>query len=316
MNRYVTIDGGTTNTRVSLVFGGEILDTVKIKSECDLSAYKAALKERITEILDRNSLSETDVTRILATGTMATSEIGLCPLSHLITPVNIEGLKQASYETEIPEISGIPFVFVRGVKTPPDTLGSADMMRGEESEIMGLIADNNEPGVYMLMGSHTKMVRTDGEGSIVDIRTMLTGELIEAVSSNTILKHTVRLDAGTADREYLKMGCDLCRERSVNEALFKVRILKNIFGENDLKVYSFFLGAILWAEVKYLINSGTKRVLIGGNGHLKDALSSLVSECTDIDVIILSDAAVEGSVSLGLVKIFEYRSKQNETGNR
>ena len=254
MRRYITIDGGTTNTRVRLIADGKIADTLKMKSVCDGAAYKSELKEKTAELLLRNSLSESDIICILATGTMATAEIGLCPLEHLFVPVNIEKLKKESYRTEIPEISGIPFVFVRGVKTACDTLSDADMMRGEESEIMGIIKEPFTPSVYMLMGSHTKMVRTDGDGNIVDIRTMLTGELIEAVSSNTILKHTLDLKVSSLDREYLKRGYDYCCERSINEAFFKVRILKNIFGESDSKVYSFFL--ILWIQISRILKAG------------------------------------------------------------
>ena len=306
MKRYITIDGGTTNTRLCLIVDGKIADTLKTKSEGDDSVYKAELKKKTAELLRRNSLSESDIVCILATGTMATAEIGLCPLEHLTLPVNIERLKRESYETRIPEISDIPFVFVRGVKTSAESLDNADMMRGEESEIMGILTEADGPSVYMLMGSHTKMVKTDGKGYIVDICTMLTGELIAAVSSNTILKHTLNLKAGSLDREYLVRGYDYCRERSINEAFFKVRILKNIFGESDARVYSFFLGAVLHAEVKHLIDSKTRRVVIGGNEHLKEAVAALVSECTDIETVLLSAEDVDASVSIGLVKIFEY----------
>lgn len=306
MRYYITVDGGTTNTRVSLVKDGKITDTLKIKSEEDLSLYKAQLKKKIEELLRRSSITESDIIRILATGTMATAEIGLCPLEHLTLPVNIGRLKRESYETEIPEISKVPFVFVRGVKTVCDSVYSADMMRGEESELVGIMNGCREDSVYALMGSHTKIIKTDREGNILDIRTMLTGELAEAVSKNTILKHTVSLSFSSLDGEYLKRGCEYCLKRSINEALFKVRILKNIFGESDFKVYSFFLGAILFAEVKYLMESKPERIVIGGNERLKEALAILASEFTKTKVSVLPLQTVDACVSEGLVKIFEY----------
>ena len=143
MRRYITVDGGTTNTRVSLISDGKITDTLKIQSVCDSAVYKSELKKKTAELLRRNSLSESDILRILATGAMATSEIGLCPLEHLFVPADIERLKKESYETQIPEISGIPFVFVRGIKTACDTFSDADMMRGEESEMMGIIKESD-----------------------------------------------------------------------------------------------------------------------------------------------------------------------------
>ena len=49
---------------------------------------------------------------------------------------------------------------------------------------------------YVLPGSHSKLIHVDGAGRIVDFTTMLTGEMIAALSQNTILKDAVYL-AGT-----------------------------------------------------------------------------------------------------------------------
>ena len=56
MKRYITIDGGTTNTRLCLIVDGKIADTLKTKSEGDGSVYKAELKKKTAELLRRNSL--------------------------------------------------------------------------------------------------------------------------------------------------------------------------------------------------------------------------------------------------------------------
>lgn len=305
MRNYITIDAGTTNTRISIVSDGNIVDTLKVSSANDIESYKTAVRNKINEILEKNTYKEDDIIRILATGTMITSELGIYPLEHTVVPVNIQKLKRESREVLIPEISNIPFVVVRGVKTECDALESADMMRGEESELMGIISEGDEKCVYMLMGSHSKIVKTDDNGNIVDICTMLTGELAEAVSKNTILKHSVFFEGSVLDKEYIKKGYNYCREKGINETLFKVRILKNIFNQTNSQVYSFFMGAILCGEVEYVLNSKVKKIVIGGNKYLKEAVAMLLEEYMDGKIECLSKEEVDASVSAGLVKIFE-----------
>lgn len=307
MYNYITIDGGTTNTRISIVSDGKIIDTLKIKSDSNTEKYKIVIKDNINELLKKNGFEEKDIIRILITGTMATAEFGICPLDYVVTPVNIKMLKKESCEVVIPEISDIPFVVIRGVKTKGDSLDKVDTMRGEESELAGIMSVNDKSCVYMLMGSHSKIITTDDNGNIVDICTMLSGELIEAVSKLTILKNTLVFEESTLDSEYIKKGCNYCFEKGFNEALFKVRLLKTVFQESNSRIYSFFLGAILHGEVEYILNSDAKKIVVGGNKFLKDAAFMLLKEYVQCDVMCLSDEVVENAVPLGLVKIFEHK---------
>ena len=81
MANYITIDGGTTNTRVSLVKDYEIIGTVKIslgaRSGIDSKEpLKNAIKDGIEKLLSDNDLSENDITRILAAGMIPLAVIG------------------------------------------------------------------------------------------------------------------------------------------------------------------------------------------------------------------------------------------------
>ena len=166
MKIYITIDGGTTNTRVNLVKDRQIIDTRKIARGAkagidDKDGLKIALKDAIRDLLDSNSIDgtpieciegsncatadgakkagirESDVIRILASG-MITSEFGLYELPHLTAPAGIKELHDSMAEVSFPEISPIPFVFIRGIKVNSDKLCDFDMMRGEETELVGI----------------------------------------------------------------------------------------------------------------------------------------------------------------------------------
>ena len=82
-------------------------------------------------------------------------------------------------------------------------------------------------------------------------------------------------------------------------------MLKNLFGASNAAAYSFFMGAALRSDVDYARNAQVEKVIIGGNAHLKEAAAMLLEEYMAGRVLRLSDAAVEASVPLGLVKIFE-----------
>ena len=47
------------------------------------------------------------------------------------------------------EITEIPFVFIRGVKTFSESFEDTDIMRGEETEIMGIISEKYGKCIYI-----------------------------------------------------------------------------------------------------------------------------------------------------------------------
>lgn len=310
MNNYITIDGGTTTTRINLVSGKKTIQTIKLnvgarKSMDGGADYKGEIKSAIDKVLSDNTMKNTDITRILASG-MITSEFGLCNLPHITVPAGIAELHANMHETTIPEISDIPFVFVRGVKSVSDDLSKTDMMRGEETELCGLMSDSDGKCMYILPGSHSKLIFTDACGRISHFSTMLTGEMIFALSQSTILKDAVDLSIAETDSEYLLMGDEYCRKHGINEALFKVRILKNLFGASPVQCYSFFLGVVLSDELSEIRNSDIGKIVIGGKAQIKNAMTEILSKTCDKTVVCVDEETVDTATAKGIIKIFEY----------
>ena len=308
MANYITIDGGTTNTRLSLVLDGRVVDTVKYNVGAragidDKAPLKNAVKEGISTLLNNHGLTENDITKILASG-MITSEFGLCKLDHIVAPAGIKELHDTMHETEISEISNIPFVFLRGVKLGGEALEKADMMRGEETELFGL--SDKLSGVYILPGSHSKIITVDENGRITDFKTMLTGEMIASLSQNTILKSSVDLSCDKVSNEYLLKGYHYCQSHGINEALFKVRVLGNLFGADKTQLYSFFMGVVLCDEVKEVLKINPQKITVGGKRQIKEATVKLLKNLSNAEIISASDSEVDTSSTLGAVRIFEY----------
>lgn len=307
MANYICIDSGTTNTRITLVRNGEILETLKYRcgTKSSLLVLKETLKTGISDLLSQNNWSECDIKRIIASG-MITSELGLVSLPHIPAPVGLSELCESLYEETFPEISKVPFAFIRGVKVKSNDYLNADMMRGEEAEIMGM--DNGE-GLFILPGSHCKIIRMDNSGRIVDFKTTLTGEMLNCLSAYTILKESLGNLDGEIDNEYLFKGLELAKEQGINQALFKVRVIKNLFGGSSSQVLGFFMGAVLCDEVEYVLSQKSKRIVIGGNKILREPLSVILRKLTNAKVTVLTDKEVEESVTLGQIRIFEYKNK-------
>lgn len=280
MSNYITIDGGTTNTRINLVKNEAVADTLSYgigakKSMYDNRILKETIKAGIEQILNRNGMKASGIEKILVSG-MLTSEFGICPLEHMATPAGIKELHDNIVEIKLNDLSEIPFVFMRGVKTACDSLEHSDMMRGEETELMGIMEPPYSENVYILPGSHSKIIKTDQNGRITDFRAMLTGEMIAALSEHTILRNAVDIKNAVLNKEYLMRGFEFCRDNGINEALFKVRILKNIFSRSADETYSFFMGAVLCGEILKVFELNPKRIVIGGKYQIKTAMFEII----------------------------------------
>ena len=302
MGNYLTIDGGTTNTRIYLVLNGKMVDSVRfgigsVGGKENSERLKAAVKEGISELLARNSKREDEIERILASG-MITSDGGLCPLTHLLAPCGLSELAQASYDCALLEISTIPFTFLRGVRT------ESDMMRGEETELMGLCKEDSGDTLYVLPGSHTKLIRIDVDGRICEISTELTGEMLRALSEGTILRESVTLQR-EFDKECLLRGYRRAEEKGLNSALFGVRILDRLEGASSLQTYSFFLGALLSDEIRSLLSAGARRVLVAGKASLRLPTECLLRHRTEAQILSCPEGVIENASALGAIRIFE-----------
>lgn len=305
MKSYITIDGGTTNTRLRLMKNATVIETIKlpIGAKAGIDNHKFLILEIKKAISDLGK--HRGIERILASG-MITSELGLYNLPHIAAPAGIKELHNAICEVTLDSISPIPFAFVPGVKVSDGTLEGTDMMRGEETEIVGLKDYGSNDCLYVLPGSHSKIIQVDSNGRICDFHTMLTGEMISALACNTILKNSVSLEQDQLDDVSLLDGYNFCKTFGMNEALFKTRVLKNIFQATDKQAYSFFLGVVLQPEIKRITDNTLNKVVIGGRTQIKNAMYELLKQICDKEIILVPDERASIATALGMVKIYEF----------
>ena len=305
MSEYMTIDGGTTNTRVAFVRDGGVLGQVAFAMGArhhrdDPTAYRGRLREAILQLAAQWG----EFSAVLVSG-MLTSEMGLLPLTHLVAPIGVQELHDGMQKTYIEDITDKPFYFIPGVKTVGESYLDVDMMRGEEAELMGLLGEGEGEVLFVLPGSHSKLISVDAAGRISRITTMLTGEMAAALSGHTILSDSVAL-GDALDEEALLAGYRCALERGLNEALFKVRVMHTQKGKLPPERYGFFLGCVLCGEVEQIRAHQAPTVMVAGQKQLKRALCRLLEEVCAKRVIAVEDAVAAGAVARGQIKIFEY----------
>lgn len=311
---YITIDCGTSNTRFSIIKNGKIIDVLKVgvgagASKDDPNILKETISNGITDILGKNNLVESDIECIIACG-MITSELGLCNLEHIKAPCGIEELALGLHNTVLSEITSIPFNFVRGVKMIGNTFENTDVMRGEETEILGLF-DKIEPNcLYVLPGSHSKLITTDAIGRIASFTTELTGELMNAITKSTILKQNIDFSENIEpDNEYLELGYQYTREHGLNAALFKVRILDNILKCNKPQIHGFFKGSVLYSELENIKNSSAKKIIIAGKSQLRNPMCYLLSQFCEKEIVSVPDEISDNATAIGMYKIYNFKAQ-------
>ncbi len=79
----------------------------------------------------------------------------------------------------------------------------ADVMRGEETQVLGALDAGMRDGIACLPGTHSKWVGIDGD-AVAGFATFMTGEVFAALSRHTILQHTLGEDAAVANPAFLR----------------------------------------------------------------------------------------------------------------
>lgn len=315
----ICIDTGTTNTRVWHLRGDEIIATARAAVGVRDTAREGsprllheALRQSIARVCDEaysRGVREEPWT-VIAAG-MITSPLGLREVPHLVAPVGIGQLAAHHHLCYMPEITNLPIRLVPGVRSGPDrvapeAIGSTDVMRGEETLGLGLVVTGQlRPGATILnLGSHWKIVRIDDEGRIASSVTSLSGELIHATQTQTILASSVPAERPSQiDGRWLKAGMAETRRAGLPRALFCVRLLEQRSDSTPEERLSYLIGASLAADLDGLLagqqlSAATEVVITGGEALAGALIQALAAE--GIAARSLAEAEIEAGLLAGL----------------
>lgn len=307
----IILDMGTTNTRLYLIDDGEnIIDSRNEKfgarNSIDLGKEKLylLLKTSISHMLLSNDLNEKDIEFIMACG-MAGSELGLRNIPHINVPIGKNELVNAIEHIELTGITKIPFLFIPGIKVSDSTGRILDVMRGEETEIIGAVsAIKKGKAVIILPGTHCKTALIDSDGRIEGFSTAMTGEMLDVIGNNSILKNSVEY-SNTVINEQLVAGAEDCKKNGIMNALFHVRT-NSMNDDFDCEhLFSYFLGIVLFPDVDRIAEKySNETIYIGGRFELRTAYLTLLRHfgCTSVNELENSEFLMQkGALELGII---------------
>ena len=129
-----------------------------------------------------------------------------------------------------------------------DSNGVPDVMRGEETEILGCTSDLGGDAHFCLPGTHTKWVRMQ-EGKISTFATSMTGDLFRAIRESTILRSCTQHEPN--DEDAFLLGVTRAgQERDLGHQLFGVRTLVLTGKMNDKSASSYLSGLLIGNEIR------------------------------------------------------------------
>lgn len=122
--------------------------------------------------------------------------------------------------------------------------GLPDVMRGEETELVGHIAaDGSDHGLYVLPGTHSKWAST-ASGAITLFNTFMTGEFFAVLSRHSILGR-LRIDGPASPRAFAKGLANASNQGgSILSTAFSARTLA-LFGRLAGNEISDYLSGLL-----------------------------------------------------------------------
>ncbi|WP_296416888.1 2-dehydro-3-deoxygalactonokinase [Pseudooctadecabacter sp.] len=156
----------------------------------------------------------------------------------------------------------------------------ADVMRGEETQIAGFLAQNDGwDGVLCLPGTHTKWVHVSA-GEVVSFRTFMTGEMFALLSGQSVLRHSIAATGWDEDAFMDAMSQTLSKPEGMAARLFSLRAGQLVHGTDTItaraQLSGLLIGAELAAAKPYWL--GQQVAIIGADAISAPYVSGLVAQ--------------------------------------
>jgi 2-dehydro-3-deoxygalactonokinase len=306
----VALDVGSTNSRAWLLEDRRIVARAAIPTGVRDSAAagtREPIRAVVRELIARVSANARP--RAVAAAGMITSSLGLREVPHVEAPAGLDDLA-AHVSVLESDVSPLPIALIPGVRTYGTGLLDRDVMRGEETLVVGLLHSGEiAPGSAVLnAGSHWKLIAIDDRSRIAMSRTSLGGELVHVVTDHTVLAEALpKGPLHTIQRDWLEFGVRACREHGLLRALFGVRLLQQE-GTTPEQRQSWLVGAAIASDVDALLRAGAIQpsvsLAIAGAGLMPQAWTAVLS-MHDVRGIPLEAGVVEQAFLTGLCAILE-----------
>jgi 2-dehydro-3-deoxygalactonokinase len=306
MNLFIGCDWGTTNFRLRLVDRDRRETVAEISgpegvahvfsqwqhSGLDpgerVGFYMGFLAKGIEQLRRQTTWSLAGLPLVLSG--MASSSLGMLELPYRPVPVDLTGSNLIRVRVPASERFDHPVLLVSGVRT------AADVMRGEETQLVGCGIAGDDERMYIFPGTHSKHVRVR-VGMAVDIKTFMTGELFQLLAAKSILSVSVAAaasDGGALSSDYLQGILD-SRQGGILHNAFRVRTRQLLDGLSREENYHYLSGLLIGEELRALTDL-EMTLVISAAGRMKEYYVAAGEELgfSDVCVVDADHALVRG----------------------
>lgn len=239
---FIAINWGSSNFRAYLMdHAGRVRDawaeTAGIAS-LDRSGMQAQI--------ERAGQRWPDAEALYACG-MIGSNIGWDDAGYAQCPIGLDGLAKQLHSTTI---AGRIMQIVPGLSCRRSSDDAPDIMRGEETELFGLLCAGQLPthGVVALPGTHGKWVRIEN-GKVAEFMTAMSGEIFDRMTAQGLLASIVGAAAlpGAAFEQGVRTSAS--RTLGLGTLLFgaRARVIRGELARDDAA--SYLRGLLIGAEI-------------------------------------------------------------------
>jgi len=241
---WVAVDWGTSNLRAwGIGSAGEVTfarSSPDGMGRLTREQYPSVLTGLLSEV--RESVD------VLICG-MAGARQGWLEAPYLDAPADLGTLARGAVRPDMPgaqfAASILPGVCQREV-------GAEDVMRGEETQLLGLSAlIPGFSGLVIMPGTHSKWALLDGT-ILTRFSSAMTGELFELLRVHSVLRHSLGGELEGEERDIgfdagLALGLD--KPERLTATLFKVRAGALLSGRSPAWCAGFLSGLLIGAEI-------------------------------------------------------------------
>jgi 2-dehydro-3-deoxygalactonokinase len=229
---------------------------------------------------------------------MVGSRQGWLQVPYVDCPASLTGLSDHLGTISLESLWIVPGVATR------DPAGIPDVMRGEETQLLGAVAPDEAGVLAVLPGTHSKWARVE-HGRIVDFTTFMTGEIYAVLIDHSMLGRLAGHEPGRFSRDAFTQGVARgLDEGELSHDLFGARTLSLTGALASDDVADWLSGLLIGREARaareWALRAGIDASLVRIIG------SDMLAERYEIalgDAGVLAQRATHDAAALGLWRI-------------
>ena len=267
MDKFISCDWGTSAFRLRLVEAATntvvsevkieqgIVSTYKLWTNSKIvndrfSFYRSVLDKYIAMLEHQCDYTLDNVTIVISG--MVSSSIGMIELAYKELSFRTDGADLLTHVIEGSEDFKRNIIIISGVKS------ETDVMRGEETILIGCSAEyNEEEHIFIFPGTHSKHIMVKN-GTAHDFKTYMTGEIFDLLCNKSILSNSVEKDEGMTENKsnpYFIKGVAKGAESNLLHSIFQVRTNQLFKKLSNRENYHYLSGLLIGSELKVLLES-------------------------------------------------------------